>query len=90
MNKKTIVETIAKELDITKVAAQRAYEIVFESIEKGIKKDSVTVPGFGTFKTTKRKARNGRNPQTGETIKIPARTAVTFKASTTLKSKFNK
>jgi nucleoid DNA-binding protein len=90
MNKKTIIENIAKELDITKVKAQRAYELVFENIEKGVKKDKVTIPGFGTFRTVKRAARNGVNPATGEKIKIKASKSVAFKPSATLKAKFNK
>ena len=89
MNKKTIIENIAKELDITKKAAGQAFEIVFADITKGMKKDSVLIPGFGTFKLSLRKARTGRNPQTGAALKIPARKAVTFSASKTLKDLFN-
>ena len=90
MNKAQIIENLANELGITKADAKRAFELIFGNIEAGLKKGNVTVPGFGTFKTSQRKARMGRNPQTGAEIKIPARTAITFKASTTLKEKFNK
>ena len=90
MNKKEIIEVIAKDLDITKKDAKRAFELTFENIEKSLKKEKrFMVPGFGTFKLAQRKARTARNPQTGATIKIKARKAVTFKPSTTLKEKFN-
>jgi len=90
MNKKAIVEAMAKELNMTKKDAQIAFELVFANIEKSLKKDKrFMVPGFGTFNLVNRKARTARNPQTGETIKIKARKAVTFKPSTTLKAKFN-
>jgi DNA-binding protein HU-beta len=90
MNKTAIIEKMAKDLGMTKADAKRAFELIFDQITLGLKKGSVSVPQFGTFKTSKRKARTGRNPQTGAEIKIPARTAITFKASTVLKSKFNK
>jgi DNA-binding protein HU-beta len=90
MNKAQMIDNLAEALDISKVDAKKAFEMIFGDIEAGLKKGNVTVPGFGTFKTSKRKARMGRNPQTGEEIKISARTAITFKASTTLKDKFNK
>jgi len=89
MNKAAIIEVIANETGISKKDAQRAFELTFESIQKGLKKGNVSIPKFGTFKISNRKARTGRNPQTGAEIKIPARKAVTFKASTVLKDFFN-
>jgi DNA-binding protein HU-beta len=74
MTKKEIIEVIAIETDTTKKNAEAAYNLVFENIYAGLKKNkSVLVPGFGTFKLTKRAARVGRNPRTGESIKISAR-----------------
>ena len=63
----------------TKKEAQAAVDCVFESITKALKKkDTVTLVGFGTFKVNKRKARKGRNPQTGEEIKIKAKMVPKF------------
>ena len=58
-----------------------------QTLKKG---DKITLTGFGTFGTSKRAARNGRNPRTGETVKIPARKAVTFKVGSKLKDAVNK
>lgn len=91
MTKKEMIDFVAKEAEVSKKEAEVAIEAVFNSIEKALKaKHPVTVPGFGTFKTSHRKARTGRNPQSGKTIKIAARTAVVFKPSKTLKDKFAK
>ncbi|HRI01460.1 MAG TPA: HU family DNA-binding protein [Saprospiraceae bacterium] len=81
MNKGDLIANVAKEAEITKVQATTAVDTVFASIEKSLKKgDKVTLVGFGTFSVNKRKAREGRNPATGKTIKIPARKVVRFKA----------
>mgnify|MGYP006235060095 CR=1 FL=1 len=72
MNKAQLVAEIQKSLgsDTSKAAAERALEAVLEGVKKGIKKDkSVQLIGFGTFSVTKRAARQGVNPQTGEKIK---------------------
>lgn len=91
MKKVELVEAIAEKAGITKADANRALdafvEVVKESLGKGLK---IALVGFGTFATSKRAAREGRNPQTGETVKIPARTAVTFKAGSALKDAVNK
>jgi nucleoid DNA-binding protein len=72
MNKGDLVNEVAKVVG-TKKDAQAAVDSVLSSITKALKKgDAVTLVGFGTFKVTKRKARKGRNPQTGEEIKIKA------------------
>lgn len=81
MNKNELVEAVAKETKLSKADSQRALEATLKSVMKAVKKEPVQLVGFGTFKRTKRKARKGVNPQTGEKIKIPARTTVTFKAS---------
>ena len=88
MNKAELVEAIQKSLgkDATKRAAEDALTAVLGSIEKGIKKDKkVQIIGFGTFEVKKRAARQGRNPKTGESMKIAASKSVGFKASSTLK-----
>lgn len=90
MKKAELVEAIAEKAGLTKADANRALEATFEVITKALKKgEKVPVAGFGTFNVTKRKAREGRNPQTGATVKIPARKAVTFKAGTALKEAVN-
>ena len=90
MKKVEVVEAIATKVGITKAEAGRAldatFEVIAEALEKG---DKVPLVGFGTFGTSKRGARTARNPRTGETIKIPARKAVTFKAGTALKNRVN-
>lgn len=90
MKKAELVEAIAEKTGLTKADATRALDATFEVITKALKKgERVPVAGFGTFNVSKRKAREGRNPQTGETVKIPARVAVTFKAGTALKDAVN-
>lgn len=90
MKKSELVELIAKETGLTKADATRSLEATFNVISKALSKgEKVPVPGFGTFNVSKRKAREGRNPATGATIKIPARKAVTFKAGTALKDAVN-
>jgi DNA-binding protein HU-beta len=85
MNKGDLVNEVAAVVG-TKKEAQAAVDCVFSSITKALKKgDAVTLVGFGTFKVTKRKARKGRNPQTGEEIKIKASKAPKFTAGKSLK-----
>ena len=85
MTKAELVETMAKDAKITKAAA--VLESFMTNVTKALKKKDgkVTLVGFGTFAKVRRKARKGRNPQTGELIKIKARNAVTFKAGKKLK-----
>ena len=91
MKKAELVEAIATKTGLTKADANRALDATFEVITKALKKgERVPVAGFGTFNVSKRKAREGRNPQTGETVKIAARKAVTFKPGTALKETVNK
>ena len=85
MNRAQLVDEVAKVTN-TKKEADAAVSAVFAAIQKALKKgDSVTLVGFGTFSVTKRKARKGRNPQTGEAIKIAARKVPVFKAGKGLK-----
>ncbi len=86
MNKGELIAFVQKELDETKAGAERCVNAVIDGIKKGVQKDkSVQVVGFGTFSIRKRAARTGRNPQTGETIKIKASKSVAFKPSKTFK-----
>ncbi|RMG75330.1 MAG: HU family DNA-binding protein [Nitrospirae bacterium] len=79
MTKAELVERIAADTGLTKADAARALDSAIDNITKALKKNQkVTLVGFGTFSVTKRKARKGRNPQTGETIKIPASKAPKF------------
>ena len=87
MTKADLVETMAKDAGISKVAAAAALNSFTGGVTKALKKKDgkVTLVGFGTFSKVRRKARKGRNPQTGEKIKIKASNAVKFKAGKKLK-----
>ena len=89
MTKADLIEKMAKDAGITKVAAGAALESFMDGITKALKKrnSKVTLVGFGTFKKVYRKTRKGRNPQTGEQIKIKGRNVVTFKAGKKLSEK---
>lgn len=81
MNKTQLVDVIAKATEITKTDVETVLNHALDSIKKSVKKgDDVTLVGFGTFTKAKRKARSGRNPQTGKEIKIPAMTVPRFRA----------
>ena len=89
MNKGDLINEVAKIVS-TKKEAKAAVDCIFDSITKSLKKkksESVTLVGFGTFKVNKRKARKGRNPQTGEEIKIKASKVVKFTPGKALKDK---
>ncbi len=86
MNKGDLVNQVAKVVS-TKREAQAAVDCVLQSITKALKKkDTVTLVGFGTFKVDRRKARKGRNPQTGEEIKIKAKKVPKFVPGKALKA----
>ena len=86
MKKAEMIETIATEAGVTKADAERVFNATFEVIKKDLKKnEKSSIANFGTFKVSKRAERTGRNPQTGETIKIAASKSVSFKAGTSLK-----
>ena len=88
MTKAELVEKMAKDANVSKVAAAAALDSFIDGITKALKKKDgkVTLVGFGTFMKTRRKARKGRNPQTGEEIKIKAANVVKFKAGKKLKA----
>ena len=90
MNKSELIELMATRADISKSAAGDALEAVLDGVTGSLKKgDSVTLVGFGTFSVSHRAARDGRNPRTGETIKIKASNLAKFKAGKALKDAFN-
>jgi len=90
MKKVELVEAVAEKAGLTKADATRAIDATFEAITKALKDgDKVPLVGFGTFSVSKRAARTGRNPQTGATVQIAARNAVTFKAGSALKDAVN-
>jgi DNA-binding protein HU-beta len=85
MTKEELVAKVAKDAKVTKAAADKAVKGVFDGIAKALKKgERFIVPGFGSFSVTKRKARNGRNPQTGKPIKIAAKKVAKFKSGAKL------
>ena len=91
MNKGELIDAIASEAKTTKADAARALEAFITVTSKTLKKgDRVALVGFGTFSVAKRAARNGRNPQTGKTIKIAAKKVAKFKAGSELATKVNK
>ena len=86
MTKEQMIERMATEAGITKAQATRAMKSMIANITKSLKKgNKVTFVGFGSFDVTKRKARTGRNPQTGAEIRIPAAKVPKFKAGKALK-----
>ena len=86
MNKQDLVSKIAKDVELSKSAASAAVDSFIDGITKALKKgDSITFVGFGTVKTSMRKARTARNPQTGASIKVPKRRVARFTAGTALK-----
>jgi len=88
MNKADLVNHIAKDTKVSKVAAAKMIDSLTTQVTKSLKKgERVTFVGFGTFSVTKRKARTGRNPQTGAPIRIPARKVVRFKSGKDLEKR---
>ncbi|MGH8592302.1 MAG: HU family DNA-binding protein [Gammaproteobacteria bacterium] len=90
MNKAELIDAVAEAADISKVQAGRALDAFAENITGALKKnDQVTLVGFGTFGVRKRAARSGRNPRTGETIRIKAAKVPTFKPGKALRDALN-
>lgn len=90
MNKSELIERMASDADISKAAAERALESFTTSVQSTLKKGgSVTLVGFGSWSVTKRAARTGRNPKTGEPIKIKARKAPKFAPGKAFKDALN-
>jgi len=90
MSKTTFVESVAKAGKMSKADAKRAVEIVFDTLEAGLKSikggGKMQIGTFGTFRVSKRAARMGRNPRTGEPLKIKASKSLRFKPSAQLKT----
>lgn len=90
MNKQDLIARIVKDTGATKTQASRVVAVFLATVTKALKKgEAVTLVGFGTFKTSIRKARKGRNPLTGGTIRIPKRKAIRFSAGKALKTAVN-
>lgn len=90
MNKSELIDAIAASADLPKTAAGRALDAMIESVTNALKEgDQVALIGFGTFQVKDRAARDGRNPKTGEVIKIPAAKVPSFKAGKALKDAVN-
>ncbi len=90
MNKNDLIASVADFAEISKADATKAVDAVLSSIAKSLKKgDEVRLVGFGTFSVSKRAATEGRNPRTGEKIKIPASKQPKFKAGKALKDAVN-
>ena len=90
MNKTDLIDAMAENTGISKAAAKKALESFLENVEKSLKKgDRVSLVGFGSWSVSKRAAREGRNPQTGKTIKIGAKNVVKFKAGADLQKAVN-
>jgi len=86
MTKAELIASIGKEAKISKASAEKAINAFTNALTKALKKgDKLTLTGFGTFSVAKRRARIGRNPQTGKEIKIPAARVAKFKAGNLLK-----
>jgi DNA-binding protein HU-beta len=90
LNKQDMIEQIAQAAEVSKSAAERAVDALVTAIKTSLKKgDMVTLVGFGTFYVGKRKARDGRNPRTGEALKIAAAKVPKFRAGKALKDAIN-
>ena len=90
MKKVELVEAVATATGLTKADSTRAIDATFAALTKALAKgDKVPLVGFGTFGVSKRAAREGRNPRTGEKVTIASRKAVTFKAGSALKDAVN-
>lgn len=88
--KAELIDAIATEAGVTKADAERTVAAFFSIVTKAAKKDEkIAWPGFGSFSTSKSAARTGRNPQTGEAVKISASTRMKFTSSSTLKAELN-
>lgn len=90
MTKADLVEKVASEAEMTKKDAEQLVEIIFESIIDSLNKgEKIELRGFGSFRVRERNARQGRNPKTGEAVKIPAKRVAYFKPGKELKDSIN-
>jgi DNA-binding protein HU-beta len=90
MNKADLIDAMAEDAGISKAAAKKALDSFTDNVSDALKKGGrISLVGFGSFSVSRRSAREGRNPQTGATIKIAAKNVVKFKAGADLNSKVN-
>jgi DNA-binding protein HU-beta len=90
VNKSDVIDRVAGSADVARTQAERVLDAFFETVKAAAKKgDRVAWPGFGSFSVTARKARTGRNPRTGEAVKIRASKALKFSSSSVLKEHLN-
>lgn len=91
MNKTSLIEIISGDTKLSKAEAGRVVEVILEAMVDALADgEEIALIGFGNFSVSERKSRNGRNPQTGEVIKIPAAKGVRFRPGKNLKAKINK
>ena len=90
MTKAELIDAVSEKAGVSKAEAEKTIGAFFELfVASAIKGEKVALPGFGSFSTSSRKARVGRNPQTGAPVQVPASTAMKFTSSSTLKSELN-
>jgi DNA-binding protein HU-beta len=90
MNKKELVDYIAKSANLTETQAEKALQGTLDAFTSSLKKkEKITLVGFGSFSTSRREARTGRNPQTGKSIELPAKNYVKFKVGKSLSDEVN-
>ena len=90
MNKESLVKEVAEQAGVTKADASKAIDAIFDAIQGSLKKgEPVALVGFGSFKVSKRNARIGRNPRTGENISIPEKMVSSFSPGKILKDAVN-
>lgn len=91
MNKAELINLIAEKADLSKSKTSEVVDLLFDTITESLKKgDSVRLVGFGTFDVSRRQSRRGRHPQTGEELKIKARTVARFKSGKNLRDAVEK
>jgi DNA-binding protein HU-beta len=90
MNKESLVKEVAEQAGVTKADASKTIDAVFDAIQGSLKKgEPLSLVGFGSFKVSKRNARTGRNPRTGEPLSIPESIVPSFSAGKALKEAVN-
>jgi len=91
MIKADLINKLSKDMNITKQEAENGVNIFFEALKEAIKKgEEIELRGFGSFRIRKREPRSGRNPRTGERVRVPAKKVIYFKPSKILKQMINK
>ena len=90
MNKADLVNSLSEKTGLTKTKSNEVVDAIVSTITESLRNgEKVTLVGFGTFTTSKKEARKGRNPKTGETLEIPAKTVAKFKAGSELTKNVN-